>query len=154
MAFPAIPPPPRRTDDAEQDMAAFAQWFYHFYTAAVVQGGLLSAETQAETQDIDPNSPPSPTGTTLATAQATANMALASSAGTAALFPSLTGQAGKLPRINTGGTAFEYIAASDVVSAGGGVPQTRTITAGTGLTGGGDLSGNRALALITDWGSI
>lgn len=32
-------------------------------------------------------------------------------------------------------------------SGGGGVPSTRTITAGTGLTGGGDLSVNRTLAI-------
>lgn len=41
-----------------------------------------------------------------------------------------------------------------IASSGGGIPSTRTISAGTGLTGGGDLSADRTLAFDTTWGDI
>ncbi|RWB68356.1 hypothetical protein [Mesorhizobium sp.] len=52
---------------------------------------------------------------------------------------------------NTDGTANGLVGA--ILSTGGAagtVPTTRTITAGTGLTGGGDLSADRTLAMTTD----
>lgn len=45
------------------------------------------------------------------------------------------------------GTAASTVAAGDDSRITGAVPNTRTITAGTGLTGGGDLTANRTLAV-------
>lgn len=150
-SFPAIPPPPRFPDDTERDterkLAVYAQWFYHFYTATIVQGGLLTAETQAQVQTVDPASPPSPATTTLATAQSTANLALTAATGTAALFPALAGHAAEYPRVNTAQSGFDYVTAATILAAAGGVPNTLTLTAGTGLTGGGNLTTNRTFAL-------
>lgn len=144
---PSIPPPPRRTGDADADMAMFAQWFYRFYTAAVIEGGLLRADQQEVEQPIDPASPPSPASTTLATAQATANTALVAATATAALFPALAGQALKVPRVAAGQTAFEFVSTAQLVADGGGVANTLTLTAGAGLTGGGNLTANRSFAV-------
>lgn len=49
----------------------------------------------------------------------------------------------------TGDAVFTAASAAAALSALSGVPQSRTITAGTGLTGGGDLSADRTIALTT-----
>ncbi|MGE3758059.1 MAG: hypothetical protein AB7H97_09890, partial [Pseudobdellovibrionaceae bacterium] len=61
------------------------------------------------------------------------------------------GDAGKVVRMNAGGTGYEVVDASVVAGAGGSVATSRTISAGTGLTGGGDLSADRSFAV--DFGS-
>lgn len=71
------------------------------------------------------------------------------------LFPS---RAGRVSYDNTdsGLTAEDVQEAIDEVAgtAGAAVPQTRTITAGAGLTGGGDLSANRTIDVAAADGSI
>jgi hypothetical protein len=54
-------------------------------------------------------------------------------------------------RMASGYTSGDYTAttSTDVVDITSGVPSTRTITTGTGLTGGGDLSADRTLAIDT-----
>jgi len=48
-----------------------------------------------------------------------------------------------------GRTGDVVLSAADIAGAGG-VPASRTITAGTGLSGGGDLSADRTLAVVSD----
>jgi len=48
-----------------------------------------------------------------------------------------------------GRTGAVTLTSTDITTAGG-VPTTRTLTAGTGLTGGGDLSANRSFAVVDD----
>jgi hypothetical protein len=77
MANAVIPPPPRATGDAAVDSAAMIQWAWQFFTATVVESGLLDPAYQADPGTFDPNNLPDPTNTSIARAQNTANKAIA-----------------------------------------------------------------------------
>lgn len=70
-----IPPPPRFTGEAQGDLLAMVDWLWAFYSAAVVETGLLDPSAQSTAATWDPNNLPSPSSTTIATAQQTANLA-------------------------------------------------------------------------------
>jgi len=76
-----IPPPPRATGNAEVDARALTEWTNNFYTAAVIESGLLDPEYQASGSDeVDYSKLPDPTATTIARAQQVANTAIRRSA--------------------------------------------------------------------------
>ncbi len=70
-----VPPPPRFTGDKQADFLAMVDWMQSFYSATVVESGLLDPSAQATPQTWDPNNLPSPASTNIATAQQTANLA-------------------------------------------------------------------------------
>lgn len=69
------PPPPRLTGTLSIDMVALREWIWAFYQATVIQSGLLDPAFQADPGTFDPNNLPSPSDTSIAKAQNTANHA-------------------------------------------------------------------------------
>lgn len=71
-----VPPPPARlTNNAEVDLLSFQQWMSEFYLTTVLETGLLDPTYQASGgDDIDVDNLPDPVATTIARAQATANL--------------------------------------------------------------------------------
>jgi len=65
------------TGDATADLIALNQWVSAFYSATVVQSGLLDPSYQADAGTFDPNNLPDPTDSSIAKAQDTANRAYA-----------------------------------------------------------------------------
>ncbi len=66
----------------------------------------------------------------------------------AATLPVATpGDADKWLKINVGGTGWSYRTSVELLGDIGAVPTTRTVSAGSGLSGGGDLSANRTLSV-------
>jgi hypothetical protein len=70
-----VPPPPRMTGNAEVDMYSLVNWMWDFYSATVIETGLLNPTTQSTAASWDPNNLPNPSSTTIASAQQTANLA-------------------------------------------------------------------------------
>lgn len=70
-----VPPPPRLTGDYTTDNVIIREWMQAFYNSFEASGFVPVAQF-AEPDTIDPASPPTPTDTTIAKAQATANLAL------------------------------------------------------------------------------
>lgn len=62
---------------------------------------------------------------------------------------SYSGASGNYVRVNTVPDGLEFRSTSQVLSDIGAVPATRTVSAGDGLTGGGDLSANRTISMGT-----
>jgi hypothetical protein len=72
-----IPTPPRFTGQWEQDVKALQDWQQRFYIATVQESGLLDPSYQASGgEGIEADNLPDPTATTIARAQATANLAV------------------------------------------------------------------------------
>jgi len=70
-----IPQPPTITGDAQADNQAIIEWMWDLYSVLAVQNSPLNPNTQQTAAPWDPNNPPQPSNTTLATAQQWANMA-------------------------------------------------------------------------------
>ncbi len=70
-----IPQPPRLTGEAETDIASLNFWANQLYQYGVLQGGLLTAETQSQSGTFSPTNLPNPGASTVATAQTVANEA-------------------------------------------------------------------------------
>lgn len=76
MASKLPPPAPARlTGDADADANATMQWINGFYQSAVVEHRLLDPNRQFVPDPIDPDSLPDATNSSIANAQATANLA-------------------------------------------------------------------------------
>jgi hypothetical protein len=69
-----IPTPPRLTGNPQADVEALLEWVWQFYQSAVVGTGLLNPSTQSTPAAWNPTDLPSPSNTTIANAQQTANM--------------------------------------------------------------------------------
>lgn len=71
-----VPPPPRLTGDATTDVVSLNKWVWDFFTATVVESGLLDPSFQANAGTFDPNALPDPANSSIAKAQDTANRAI------------------------------------------------------------------------------
>lgn len=70
-----IPPPPRFTGNVETDVQAISIYLNLLYQYGILQGGLLTAETQSQSGTFDPTNLPTPGSSTVAAAQTVANEA-------------------------------------------------------------------------------
>ena len=69
-------PPPRLNGDYEADNRALQIWMKDVYQVLVTESGIGDPSYQLAASSIDEASPPDPQQTTIAQAQATANLAL------------------------------------------------------------------------------
>ncbi len=67
-----IPPPPRRTGDAQGDLIALYKWAQDFYAAAVTESRLLDPSHQATPVAFSATNLPDPGASSIATATAVA----------------------------------------------------------------------------------
>jgi len=74
-------PVPRLTNNPQQDLSAFANWFETVYQALLSIQSFVSSAGDTDLGSFNPNSLPSPGNTSLAQAQATANEAYTLAAG-------------------------------------------------------------------------
>lgn len=71
----APPSPPRLNGDKDTDFASLRQWYSAFYQNSVIENRLLDPNKQFVPDPFDPNNLPSPTDSSIANAQQTANEA-------------------------------------------------------------------------------
>lgn len=70
-----VPTPPRLTDDKDINVIMLHKWVHDFYSATVVQSGLLDPDYQGDAGTFDPDNLPDPEDSSIAKAQDTANRA-------------------------------------------------------------------------------